>query len=437
MRRSWVVLVTSMVLLASFSSGAEGRVVRRRRLAPGVKLTVIERRHPLQRIRVVSVALSAPSKIRPVLGSGVLPGLERTSGMARRRRAIVAINGDYARPSGRPVMAFARAGHPVQSALSWGRNFAVSANESQTFIGHSRLRVKLLVGGKEWSVARVNNGRPGDSGIVAFTPAGAELEKPPSRGCRARLRLAGLPHVSSAGPGLQIPLKVEVVRCGSRRLARRGGIVVAARRGGLGGERIRSLTNGQRIGLHWSLGWPGVIETLGGNPTLVEDGKVVVGWSTHPFFRRNPRTGVGTTSDGRVLMITVDGRQRRYSKGITLRGFARLFRSFGARWALNLDGGGSTTMVVRGDVVNRPSDGRERPVSSALLVLPKSSSGRLYSTSLADEEKTVSTSATWLDIATDPASTGGLTSALVERGMGLGRLNQVAARFNAASRSDL
>jgi hypothetical protein len=51
-------------------------------------------------------------------------------------------------------------------------------------------------------------------------------------------------------------------------------------------------------------------------------------------------------------------------------GFARLFKSLGARWAFNLDGGGSTTMFVKGEVVNRPSDGHERPVSSALVVLP-------------------------------------------------------------------
>jgi exopolysaccharide biosynthesis protein len=54
---------------------------------------------------------------------------------------------------------------------------------------------------------------------------------------------------------------------------------------------------------------------------------------------------------------------------MTLREAALLMRSLGARDALNLDGGGSTTMVVRGEVVNRPSDpGGERPVSDALVV---------------------------------------------------------------------
>jgi exopolysaccharide biosynthesis protein len=50
--------------------------------------------------------------------------------------------------------------------------------------------------------------------------------------------------------------------------------------------------------------------------------------------------------------------------------FARIMRDLGAVDALNLDGGGSSTMVVQGEVVNRPSDGRERSISSAILILP-------------------------------------------------------------------
>jgi hypothetical protein len=72
--------------------------------------------------------------------------------------------------------------------------------------------------------------------------------------------------------------------------------------------------------------------------------------------------------DGRVLLVVVDGR-RRASVGMDLVGLAKLMRRLGAVSALNLDGGGSSTMVVRGKVKNRPSDGWERPRSSAVLVL--------------------------------------------------------------------
>jgi exopolysaccharide biosynthesis protein len=70
-----------------------------------------------------------------------------------------------------------------------------------------------------------------------------------------------------------------------------------------------------------------------------------------------------------LLLVVVDGRQED-SRGVTLVEFARLFRDLGAIHALNLDGGGSTTMVVMGSVVNDPSGQFERPTSSALLILP-------------------------------------------------------------------
>jgi uncharacterized protein YbcI len=85
---------------------------------------------------------------------------------------------------------------------------------------------------------------------------------------------------------------------------------------------------------------------------------------------RSPRTLAGLRSDGTLLLVTVDGRRPGWSAGVTLPEAARVMRALGAPNALNLDGGGSTAMAVRGRVVSRPSDpAGERPVSDALVVL--------------------------------------------------------------------
>jgi hypothetical protein len=109
---------------------------------------------------------------------------------------------------------------------------------------------------------------------------------------------------------------------------------------------------------------------------------------------------------------------------MTPRQFARLFRRLGASWALNLDGGGSTTMFVKGGVVNRPSDsGGERAVSSALLVLPgpdkreaepavRSGSNPPGGIVTVDPLRPIATSDGLDAAATDPASTGGMLEAL-------------------------
>ena len=123
---------------------------------------------------------------------------------------------------------------------------------------------------------------------------------------------------------------------------------------------------------------------VGGGPRLLSGRRVRVragaeGFAplSAPWFygsfvaARNPRTLAGVTGDGSLLLVTVDGRRAGWSAGVTLPEAARLMRSLGARDALNLDGGGSTAMTVRGRVVNRPSDpGGERSVSDALVVLP-------------------------------------------------------------------
>ena len=89
---------------------------------------------------------------------------------------------------------------------------------------------------------------------------------------------------------------------------------------------------------------------------------------------RHPRTAVGTADGGRVVyLVTVDGRGAGGSVGMSLAELALLMRRLGATDAANLDGGGSTTMWVRGSgVTNVPSDPTgERTIANALLVVPR------------------------------------------------------------------
>ena len=116
----------------------------------------------------------------------------------------------------------------------------------------------------------------------------------------------------------------------------------------------------------------GGLQVIGGFPLLLQDGSVVgdLEVSDRPAFAtvRHPRTGVGYDKDtGHLWLVVVDGRQADYSSGMSLPEFAQLFNALGVEDALNLDGGGSATMWVRGEVVNRPSDPNgERPVANSL-----------------------------------------------------------------------
>jgi hypothetical protein len=126
---------------------------------------------------------------------------------------------------------------------------------------------------------------------------------------------------------------------------------------------------------------------VNGGPRLVTDGRVSIAPSAdgliHPddasyFYgwgiRRNPRTMIGVDRRGRLLLVEVDGRYAAHSQGLSIPEAGELMRSLGAVQAMNLDGGGSSTMVVGGKVVNTPSDATgQRPVGDAVVVLPAGS----------------------------------------------------------------
>jgi hypothetical protein len=120
--------------------------------------------------------------------------------------------------------------------------------------------------------------------------------------------------------------------------------------------------------------WPNAEDVLGAGPKLVTAGRVDITDRREKMLKtfatdRHPRTAIAALGDRRALLAVVDGRQPALSVGMTLDELARLLIEFGATEAINLDGGGSTTMVVQGQIVNNPSDvSGERPVSDAILV---------------------------------------------------------------------
>jgi hypothetical protein len=119
--------------------------------------------------------------------------------------------------------------------------------------------------------------------------------------------------------------------------------------------------------------WQDVEQAIGGGPWLVRDGKVFVDGDAERLSptdfvnARHARSAIGICQDGSLLLVAIDGKKAT-SRGVTLPELAEILKRFGAQQAMNLDGGGSTTLVVAGHVVNTPSDGRERPVANGLLI---------------------------------------------------------------------
>jgi hypothetical protein len=322
-----------------------------------------------------------------VLSNERVAGRERVSRMARRSGAVAAVNGGYFAPGGDPVGVLAIGGRLLSEPVD--RRSALIVGGGSASIGPVRFSGALRINGREREIDGVDRrrglipacgGRGGDlpttrpnaaltctdsSELVLLTPEyGA---RPPAEGgVEAVLRDGLVARVRPPGTGA-VP-RDAVLFTGTGDAARFLRDVALPRSRAEIVLRLRA--NGVPL--------DPAAQTLvvGGGPRLVRDGRLAVTSRPEGFFGsfvsgRNPRTLAGVRADGRVILVTVDGRRNGWSAGMTLGEAARLMRSLGARDALNLDGGGSTAMTVLGELVSRPSDrAGERPVSDAVLALP-------------------------------------------------------------------
>lgn len=357
------------------------RVTVSKVLAPGLTLQKIEDARGPNRISVLRMDPATALTLDVELANETIPGHETTSSMATRRGAVAAINGDYTilpgGPfAGRPVHTFIEDAELITSPLVYGRNFALSQDETRSYIEHPNFAATVTQR-DSGEVFRIEswNASPVENRYTIYTEEGGSTYPPPQNACSARLLPSG--PISWRTPdevGTEQEYVVNEVRCSSRRLKRQGGIIIAAPIGTTKGDKLPfELLVGETVAVAWTVGWSGVVDTIGGNPNLLKDGFIVTDNCTGSYFcDRNPRTAIGVDAEGQILLVTVDGRQPGYSVGLKLLPLAKLMQHLGAVSALNLDGGGSTTMWAKGRVRNRVSGGFERPVGSSILVLPGS-----------------------------------------------------------------
>lgn len=113
----------------------------------------------------------------------------------------------------------------------------------------------------------------------------------------------------------------------------------------------------------------GAVQVFSFGPGLLEDGEITVGVSDEVGRAKasNPRTAIGILEEGHYVLVVSDGRSRE-SEGLSLYELAEFLQGLGVQTAYNLDGGGSSTMVYQGELVNQPSGGKERAVTDIIYI---------------------------------------------------------------------
>jgi hypothetical protein len=308
--------------------------------------------------------------LRPVLSNGAILGRETVTSMQRRVSSIATVggvNGDlFTWNEGLPSGMLMQSGvlmtppHPKRSSVG--------------ITDDGRLAVERVAMLGTWQGTGQRrplnnlNQRPGPDGASLFTPAWG----PTTPGAQGTVEITLQPFPAAA-PFTDLTGTVVAAKPGGGTPIPRDGAVLVARgssAGRLAAEALIGDTVTARLILRPQ--WGGIVDAVGGGPVIVRGGQPVFraleDFSSSHISLRHPRTGVGQRRDGSIVFVAVDGRQRGYSTGMTNFELAQTFVRLGAVTASALDGGGSTTMAFDGKLLNRPSDGVERPVSDTLLV---------------------------------------------------------------------
>lgn len=388
----------------------------RHRLAPGVKLTRIRYSTPNQ-VRILTVLPQRGPSLDVVAAGNDFPMYRLPSAMAAGNNAVAGVNGDFATRYGAPSHVMMIDGELWTSGSTGGQGVAFTASGANAYVGSPILQISARRFGKKvHRVSEWNVGKPSGTGMRGYTIRGGTAVRPPGttsprpsdpKYCAVRLNPSS--HYEWSGKRQSaitrnLTVTAQPEPCRRRPLplgSGKGNVVLATRASSSGNARwILGLDKGQTVKLSWGFGgWQGVTDFIGGWPMLVESGKNVApdySSGANNVYWYNPRTSVGVSrscldadrsTKCKVWVLTVDGRQGSsgWSKGMKLTGLANEFLKLGAAYAVNLDGGGSTTMWVKkrrpvyceswppvgGCLANRPSPSfGERVTIDGLTVLP-------------------------------------------------------------------
>lgn len=372
-------------------------------VVPGV--TVETRRLPGPRVARIVTVDRARFDVVAAPATGRLAGRLPTTQTARRWNAVAAVNGDFFRTDGSPVHASASQGRLLK-APGLTEVLAGFDQVNPAVAGSPSPEVSMILpDGVLVRVDRVNDGARPAGGVALVTrEAGGQVSS--AGACVVSLLASGPPGPAFWGDTTQASTVSGTVCDGGNVTVGAHDLLIVN-----GDTPAAGLTPGATVVQTWRLRaeWPGLLDAIGGNCMLVQKGVISGDVIDRPeaFFReRAPRTAVGWRADGQIVLVTVDGRQADWSIGMTPRELADLMRSLGATEAVNLDGGGSTALAVRGVLANRPSDpAGERAVGPALVVVPK---GAPTPPVLGTGGGTALASISHLDPMGDPASAGGL-----------------------------
>jgi len=311
-------------------------------------------------VNVVRADLS-DTRVEPrlVMAQGGLGTTQALSGMAKDNMAVAGINGGFFVMSKRaiPTDTFILEGRIVSKGVKDPAAFGLLADDTPFIDIFTPYTVLTIAKSFAQSNIEAINHETG-IGLILYTPDyGTETGTPPT----------SVEFTVRPENGKDV---IQEVYYGNAPIPEDG--YVLSYQGTSG--NIAELAVGDEISVttYYPSGYENIKAMLGCGPLLVRNGQVQKPDLTNLQPNLNqlqPRSAIGVTADNHLLLVTVDGRNASGSAGMRFEALADLMKELGARDAMALDGGGSTTLYAGEKVVNTPSGGSERKVANAILII--------------------------------------------------------------------
>ena len=326
-------------------------------LAPGLKKTIYSRWDSDGPVKAFFIeADKSRYRIKPALDGNQVIGRESVSRISDEQDAVAAVNASYFAWNG-DILGDLKIDGTVVGTTYMERTAMGIKDDGSVIFGRPNYSGLVTLGSRSWPVGGVNAERGADS-LVLYNHW---------YGPSTRTNEYGLEFVVKNG-------KVVDIRTGNTPIPSNG-VVVSVH--GTAMAAFQGIRVGDAADIQEDMGneWNRVNQVIGAGPRLLANGKIQVTAGEEKFpsdirYGRAPRSAFGVTKDGNYVLAVVDGRQSQ-SHGCTLTEWAELLKQYGCVNALNFDGGGSSALVIGGKLQNSPSDGEERSVGSALVILEK------------------------------------------------------------------
>jgi len=301
-------------------------------------------------------------KLKPVLAQGLVPGREDLADLIKKHKAIAGVNGGYFHYSGRPLGLLYINRELVSEPLHQRSALLIDQDNNISF-AQVDWQGELLIGASELKIKidGVNREAKKEEVIVFnyfYGPRMSALDQDHYDLVVRDNKILGVEN--KAGVKTAIPPDGFIIRFSAQRSDLK--------------NLIPELKN-KKITLNYNfspnLNEKKIVHAVGGGPRLLKAGKIEISGQEENFQNdilngRAPRTAVALTKDNHLLLLTIDGRQSDLSVGMSLEELAQTLKDLGAVEAINLDGGGSARMVIRGFTMSNPSE--KRLISNGVVV---------------------------------------------------------------------